>query len=86
MRRSASSYSADRLHPPSFRLLDQTEAAKVDLGRSVFDAEWAAAGIAGTTGRIGVGPLFKRTPATHAIAGVSAGQARWATAQRRLHS
>jgi CxxC motif-containing protein (DUF1111 family) len=48
----------DRGHPPSFRPLDQTEAAKVDLGRSVFNAEWSAAGIAGTTGRIGVGPLF----------------------------
>jgi CxxC motif-containing protein (DUF1111 family) len=48
----------DRLHPPSFRLLDQTELARVNLGRSVFDTEWAPAGAPGTAGRVGVGPLF----------------------------
>ena len=49
---------ADRLHPPSFRPLDAGESAKVILGRSVFDTEWAPAGTSVTTGRVGVGPLF----------------------------
>src|SRR5882672_5247199 len=48
----------DRSHPPSFRLLDQRESAEVNLGRSVFNTEWSPAGITGTAGRTGVGPLF----------------------------
>ena len=48
----------DRLHPPSFRLLDAGEAAQVNLGRSVFDTEWAPVGASVSTGRVGVGPLF----------------------------
>jgi CxxC motif-containing protein (DUF1111 family) len=49
---------ADRLHPPPFRLLDQAESAKMNLGRSVFDTEWAPAGASGAAGRVGLGPLY----------------------------
>jgi CxxC motif-containing protein (DUF1111 family) len=52
---------ADRLHPPSFRPLDQAESSRVTLGRSVFDTEWAPAGTPGTAGRVGVGPLYNAT-------------------------
>jgi CxxC motif-containing protein (DUF1111 family) len=49
---------ADRRNPPSYRLLDSAEAALVELGQSVFDTEWVAAGKPGLAGRVGVGPLF----------------------------
>jgi CxxC motif-containing protein (DUF1111 family) len=50
-----------RHNPPSYRLLDRTESARVDLGRSVFDTQWVAAGLPGIAGRVGVGPLFNAT-------------------------
>jgi CxxC motif-containing protein (DUF1111 family) len=48
----------ERRNPPSYRLLDRTESAQVDLGQSVFDTQWLAAGMPGISGRVGVGPLF----------------------------
>ena len=51
----------DRRNPPSYRLLDQTESARSDLGHSVFDTQWVAAGLPGIAGRAGVGPLFNAT-------------------------
>jgi CxxC motif-containing protein (DUF1111 family) len=49
---------ADRPHPPSDRLLHETESARVDLGQSVFKTRWVAAGTPSTVRREGVGPLF----------------------------
>jgi CxxC motif-containing protein (DUF1111 family) len=51
----------DRHNPPTYRLLDQSESARVDLGRSVFDTQWVAAGSPGIAGRVGLGPLFNAT-------------------------
>jgi len=51
----------DRRNPPSYRLLDEAEAAQVSLGRSVFDTQWAPAGTPDVGGRVGVGPLYNAT-------------------------
>lgn len=51
----------DRRNPPSYRLLDAAESARDNLGRSVFDTQWVAAGSPGIDGRVGVGPLFNAT-------------------------
>jgi CxxC motif-containing protein (DUF1111 family) len=55
---------ADPRDPPSYRLLDKAESERVNLGRSVFETEWAAAGTPGIAGRIGVGPLFNAASCT----------------------
>src|ERR1700676_906992 len=54
----------DRRNPPSYRLLDGTESARVSLGQSVFDTQWLAAGMPGNAGRVGVGPLFNAAACT----------------------
>jgi CxxC motif-containing protein (DUF1111 family) len=51
----------DPRNPPPYRLLDRTESARGDLGRSVFETQWVAAGSPGIAGRVGVGPLFNAT-------------------------
>jgi CxxC motif-containing protein (DUF1111 family) len=48
----------DPLNPPSYRALDASESARVDLGQAVFNTQWVPAGIAGAMRRDGVGPLF----------------------------
>src|SRR6267378_6050959 len=48
----------DRRNPPSYRLLNETESAQVDLGQAVFNTQWVAAGTPGVSRRAGVGPLF----------------------------
>jgi CxxC motif-containing protein (DUF1111 family) len=55
---------ADRRNPPSYRLLDAIESAQVNLGQSVFDTQWLAAGVPGSAGRVGVGPLFNAASCT----------------------
>jgi CxxC motif-containing protein (DUF1111 family) len=55
---------ADPRDPPSYRVLDKTESERANLGRSVFETQWAAAGRPGIVGRVGVGPLFNATSCT----------------------
>ena len=47
----------DPRNPPYYRLLGETDAAQVTLGKAVFSSQWVAAGTPGAT-RTGVGPLF----------------------------
>jgi len=48
----------DPLNPPSYRSLDATESARVELGLAVFNTQWVPAGTAGAARRDGLGPLF----------------------------
>jgi CxxC motif-containing protein (DUF1111 family) len=50
--------TAERRNPPSYRVLDEAESAQVDLGQSVFNTQWVAAGTPSILRREGVGPLF----------------------------
>jgi hypothetical protein len=56
----------DRRNPPSYRLLDEAEAAQVSLGRSVFDTQWAPAGTPDVGERLESGPCTTRLRAMHA--------------------
>ncbi len=38
--------------------IDQSRLARIGLGKSVFETQWAVAGTPGVAGRVGVGPLF----------------------------
>jgi CxxC motif-containing protein (DUF1111 family) len=48
----------DPLNPPSYRLLDAAESARVELGQAVFNTQWVPAGTAAAARRDGLGPLF----------------------------
>jgi CxxC motif-containing protein (DUF1111 family) len=64
---------ADPRDPPSYRPLDKTESELVNLGRSVFQTQWAAAGTS-DMGRVGLGPLFNAASCTACHSGGARGR------------
>ena len=48
----------DHRNPPSYRKLSETELARYDLGMTVFNTQFLAAGTPNAGRRAGVGPLF----------------------------
>jgi CxxC motif-containing protein (DUF1111 family) len=63
--------------PPSYRLLDETQGARVAFGQSVFDTQWVARGSPGADGvgrREGLGPLYNATACATCHPGGARGQ------------
>ena len=56
--------TVDPHHPPAHMSPVKSDAAQVDLGRSIFEIQWVATGTPGIAARTGVGPLFNAAACT----------------------